>query len=180
MPAMADVPVQGRSAIARSLEPLGDLAVLPAAYVAAAAAMLFLLAGLAIAPEAIAFVGLVAWSIYLLDRVKWRDAWIDAADSDAHPRRQARLLPHRVRWRWIALASLVVATLLGTRLAPAGSPAFAAWPAAIPVAAAFGAFLYGGRPRRRLARPKDRIALKTAAVADRDAPSPLAVVAALA
>lgn len=165
MPAMAEASDHGRSAIARSLELSGDLAVLPAAYVVAAAAMLSLLAGLAIAPDAIAFVGLVAWAIYLLDRVKWRDAWIDPADADAHPRRQARLLSHRIRWRLAAIASLAAATALGTGLAPSGSPTLAAWPAALPAAAALGAFLYGGRPRRRHARPKDRIALKNAAVA---------------
>lgn len=162
---MADDAPHARSHRPRHLETLGDLAVLPAAYVAAAAALLFLLSGLAIAPVAIAFVGLVAWAVYLFDRVKWRDAWIDPADLQAHPRRQALLLPHRTRWRVLALASLAIATGLGARLAPVGSPMPAAWPALLPAAAAIGAFLYGGRPRRRVARPKDRLWLKNAAVA---------------
>ena len=148
----------------RSLETLGDLAVLPAVYVAAAAALLSLLAGTTIAPRTVAFVGLVAWAVYLLDRVKWRGAWIDAADAEAHPRRQRRLLRHRVRWRVLAVASLGAATLLGAGLAPSSS-AFAAWPATLPGAAAIGAFLYGGRPRLDRPRPKDRLAFKNAAVA---------------
>ncbi|MGA1517517.1 MAG: hypothetical protein ACO396_07065, partial [Phycisphaerales bacterium] len=65
------------------LEALGDLALLPAIYVAAATALFAALTEATISPAAIAFAVLVAWAVYLLDRVKWRDAWLAPADAAA-------------------------------------------------------------------------------------------------
>lgn len=141
---------------------LGEVAVLPAIYAAAAAAVFAMLAELAIDPRGLAFVVLVAFAVYLLDRVKWRDGWIDPADLEAHPRRQQRLLRHRGGWRLLAAAALLAATVAGWW---SGESLATRWLAAVPAAAAFGAFLYGGRPRGSIARPKDLIWLKNLAVA---------------
>lgn len=151
----------------RRLETLGDTAILPAVYVAAATWLLAQLAGLEVAPAklaaAIACAFLTALSIYLLDRVKWRDAWLDPADPEAHPARHDLLWPHRGRLRGVAALALVAAMGLAATLDDAAGPG-GWWPAAIPAAGVVGAWIYAGRPRRATPRPKDLLASKHAAV----------------
>ena len=151
-----------------SLAPFGDFALLPAAYVGAAAWLFAMLSGLEIASlrlaAAVACAVLTAWAIYLLDRVKWRDAWLDPADPEAHPDRHALLWPRRRAIRIGCVAALAVATGLGAALGDSEAGVFGSWPAAIPAGAVAGAWIYAGRPRRERPRPKDRLVAKHAAV----------------
>ncbi len=163
MSAMA-TPSSPRREAGGLLETLGQLAVLPAIYVAAATALLAVLADATIAPAAIAYSALVAWPVYLLDRVKWHDAWLDPADTAAHPRRQALLAPRRVAIRAMSVAMLAAASLLAWRFAASARPGLSALAISMPILAAIGAWIYAGRPRRRLPRPKDVLPLKSPAV----------------
>jgi len=150
------------------LAPFGDIALLPAAYVGAATWLFAMLSGLEVAPArlaaAVACAVLTAWAIYLLDRVKWRDAWLDPADPEAHPNRHALLWPRRRAIRIGCVAALAVAGGLGAVLGDSGAGVFGRWPAAIPAGAVVGAWIYAGRPRRERPRPKDRLLVKHAAV----------------
>src|SRR5262245_35844690 len=80
-----------------TLRVLAHLALWAACYVAAAVVCFAQMAGidsLVSRPDrvrAAAFSFLVAGAVYLLDRVKLRDAWLDPADSAAHPERFAFL-----------------------------------------------------------------------------------------
>jgi 4-hydroxybenzoate polyprenyltransferase len=164
MAGMAHASLPSRLDPRRMLEALGDLALLPAIYVAAATALFAALTEATISPAAIAFAALVAWPVYLLDRVKWRDAWLDPADAAAHPRRQALLHPRRVAIRAISLAMLGGASLIAWRLAPSPRSALSTFAIGLPMLAAIGAWVYAGRPRRQAPRPKDLLPLKSPAV----------------
>lgn len=147
---------------------LGDSALLPSAYVGAAVCLFAMLAELDPAPArigtALACAVPTALASYLLDRVKWRDAWLDPADPEAHPDRHAMLWPRRRSIRLGCAAALVVATLSAATLGDPEAGILGWWPATIPAGSVFGAWLYAGRPRRNRPRPKDRLILKNAAV----------------
>jgi 4-hydroxybenzoate polyprenyltransferase len=104
-----------------------------------------------------AFAFCTAMAVYLLDRVKLRDRWLDPADAQAHPDRFAFLSRHAAYVRVLALSLLAVAGALGTLLR--------FWGAVIPILAVLGVLLYAGRPRQGRPRPKDIILLKNAYVA---------------
>lgn len=108
---------------------------------------------------AIWFTFLTATAVYLLDRVKVRDAWLDPADAQAHPARYAFVSGHSRMLRCVMVAMLAVATWLGLGLG------LAPWGGAIPALAAGGVIVYAGRPRGKRARPKDVVLLKNVYVA---------------
>lgn len=132
-------------------------------YVAAAVVCLAQVAGLDVGVgagarlRAAGFAFATAAAVYLLDRAKLRDAWLDPADAEAHPGRYAFVAGHSRALRVAMVVLLVVAAWLGWGLA--------AWGAAVPVVAAVGVLVYAGRPRARRARPKDVVLLKNGYVA---------------
>lgn len=103
------------------------------------------------------FVFCTAMAVYILDRVKLRDAWLDPADAHAHPRRYAFVSGHSRGLRWFMVLLLAVAVYLGWMLE--------VWGAAVPVLAAIGVLVYAGKPRGARPRPKDIVLLKNLYVA---------------
>lgn len=142
---------------------LSDSAVLAGLYVTGAAVFVTQISGLAertppkflLGALGVTFCTTVA--VYLLDRVKLRNVWLDPADADAHPRRHAFIVRHAARLRAMSAALLLFAAVLGAWLLPLG------W--FLPVLAAIGVLTYAGRPRGDRARPKDVLLLKNAYVA---------------
>lgn len=107
---------------------------------------------------ALAFCFLTATPIYLLDRVKLMDAWLDPADEAAHPKRFQFLVGRSRRLRALAALFLGSACVLGViALHPLA--------ALMPLVAVGGVVAYAAGPRRTAARPKDVILLKNAFVA---------------
>ncbi len=146
---------------------LSHAAVFAAIYVGAAVVCFVQLSGMARVDdsrtiEAVLFAVMTAMAVYLLDRVKVRDAWLDPADNDAQPDRQRFLAgtPGRARVsRLAAVALAFVAALIGTRVTPL-APEFV-------LLAIAGGVVYAGRPRCRpeRSRVKDRLIIKNAFVA---------------
>lgn len=98
-----------------------------------------------------------ATGVYLLDRVKVRDRWLDPADAQAHAERFAFLTDRAGPVRALALTLLLVAAGIGAL----GHPALAI----APLVAAVGVIAYAGRPRRTHPRPKDILIVKNTYVA---------------
>jgi len=98
-----------------------------------------------------------ATAVYLLDRVKLRDSWLDPADALAHPSRFAFVSRHAAALRVVMVCLLLLSSWLGEQLVVGG--------ATVPWIAAAGVLLYAGRPRERRRRPKDVLFLKNAYVA---------------
>ncbi len=135
----------------RALDIAGYLAVWPALYLWAAASMFADLAGLP-RPEATAsiFLMALAMSVYLVDRVKLADRFLDPADADTHPARHAWLWKHRVLARGLAGAAAVIASAAGFMLHPALAGG--------PLVGQVAVFAYSGLPPgtpSRFARLKD-------------------------
>lgn len=145
------------------LSAVGHLAVWAGLYVAAAVVCFGQLIGSpGFAGGRLAWgVAGLAWAtatgVYLLDRVKLRDAWLDPADREAHPRRFEFLASGAGAVRVFAGALLLVSAAAASRLHPLGP--------LIAVAAVLGVLAYAGRPRRGRARIKDVLLLKNAFVA---------------
>ncbi len=139
------------------------LAVWPGLYIVGAAAFLAQVSGIdaMILPRdrltAAAFAFCTAAAVYLLDRVKLRDAWLDPADADAHPHRFNFIARRSAALRALVVALLIAAAALGAALTP--------WGALIPVLAAAGVLVYAARPRSSRPRPKDVLLVKNAYVA---------------
>lgn len=95
--------------------------------------------------------------VYLLDRVKVADRWVDPADRAAHPARAGFLARH------VVAARVVVVVLVGIGAGLGGM--VSAWVAPIVVGACIGVLVYAGRPRGVRARPKDVLIVKNACVA---------------
>lgn len=106
---------------------------------------------------AAAFALCTASGVYLLDRVKLCDRWLDPADAQAHPER-FKFLSLRTVWvrSWMTVL-LIAATWLGRSLHP--------WAFAVPPLAAAGVIVYAGRPRNKRPRVKDVLVLKNVYVA---------------
>jgi 4-hydroxybenzoate polyprenyltransferase len=145
---------------------LSALAVWPGVYAAGAAWMLASVCGIGDAGLAVASAGCTGVGVFLLDRVKLRDALLDPADAIADPSRTDLLCraPRAVR----ALTGAML--LVGTALGVAVGARHAGWAGAVvagsaPTLAACGVLLYAGRPRGARARPKDRLVIKNAFVA---------------
>lgn len=103
------------------------------------------------------FVFATATAVYLLDRVKLRDAWLDPADAAAVPERHAFLTRSAALVRSLVAALWVTGTVLGFLITPIAALA--------PSMALAGVLVYAGRPRGGRARPKDRFVLKNVFVA---------------
>lgn len=100
---------------------------------------------------------LTAIAVYSIDRVKLRSAWLDPADVAAQPERYRFLTRHPGRVRLFALALLVCAALVGATIHPVV--------AGLVLIAAISTVAYAPKPRRSIARVKDRLWLKNAYVA---------------
>lgn len=103
------------------------------------------------------FAGLTAAAVYLLDRVKLRDRWLDPADDASHPARHRFLAARTRRVRWLAAVLLVAGIACGAAVSPV-----------LPVLGVFavaGVSLYAGRPRHHRPRVKDVLLLKNLYVA---------------
>jgi hypothetical protein len=132
-------------------------------YIAGAVVCLAQVAGLdAAVPagmrvRAAVFAFCTAAAVYLLDRAKLRDAWLDPADAQAHPRRYAFVAGHSAWLRGLLAVLLAAAAWLGWGLV--------VWGAVVPLVAAVGVLVYAGRPRTSRPRPKDVVLLKNVYVA---------------
>lgn len=153
-----------RSGAASSLlAAASHIAILPGLYVVGAVTCLAQIAGLHArvsnhaARIALAFAFTTAMAVYLLDRVKLRNRWLDPADAHAHPRRFAFLKRNAYPLRALIVVLLITAALLGAGLFVEAALA--------PLIAAAGVLLYAGRPRATRARPKDLLLIKNAFVA---------------
>lgn len=104
-------------------------------------------------------VGATGVGVYLVDRVKLADRWLDPADARAHPDRWAFLHPRRRLLRAVALAAGLSAI--------AGACVLAPWLVLVVIGAFVGVLAYAGlppdphRPPRRL---KDMLVVKNLAV----------------
>jgi 4-hydroxybenzoate polyprenyltransferase len=136
---------------------LGHLAVWVGLYVAGATVGFARLAGLPMAPAAIGAAFCTATSVYLVDRVKLRDAWLDRADLEAHPARYAFL----TRRTGLVRALAAVLGVAGAGLAAT----LGAWAPLLVVAAYGGVFVYAGRRAGTGRRVKDLLLVKNFAVA---------------
>lgn len=96
-------------------------------------------------------------SVYLLDRVKVADRWLDPADGVAHPERAAFVARYAVAVRALMVVLVVIAAVLGA--------AVSWWTVPMVVGACVGVVVYAGRPRGGRARPKDVLVLKNMCVA---------------
>lgn len=120
---------------------------------------------------------LVGQSVYLLDRAKLRDAWLDEADREAHPKRFAFIYRHRRILRGV----IVVEAIAGGSVLLAVHPLLA-----LIVPAAFGGVIvYAGLPRTSFVPPgtrriKDLLIVKNLAVAGSIAVFALAIAVAVA
>lgn len=152
-----------RAAGAIVLAAFSDAAVWAGLYVIGAVVCLAQVAGvdalirprIKIAAGAFAFC--TAAGVYLLDRVKLRDDWLDPADAQAHPRRFAFIAGHARSVRRVMLSLLIAAAWMGAEAA--------AWGAIVPAVAAAGVLIYAGRPRGGRPRPKDIVLVKNLYVA---------------
>ncbi len=142
---------------------ISDAAVLAGLYVTGAAAFCAQVSGLDELMSAKS-IGLAAGTVfcttvavYLLDRVKLRDSWLDPADAQSHPRRHAFVLRHTGTLRMTCSLLLIAAGWLGSQLMPFG------W--AVPLIAVAGVLAYAGQPRTSRRRPKDILLVKNAYVA---------------
>jgi 1,4-dihydroxy-2-naphthoate octaprenyltransferase len=155
-PPMTDGPV-GRSGLL-ILSIFSDAAVWAGFYVIGAVVCVAQVAGVdplippRIKMAAAAFAFCTATGVYLLDRVKLRNAWLDPADAEAHPRRFAFIAGHATAVRGAMVLLLAAAALLATKVS--------IWGACIPVLAATGVLIYAGKPRGQKPRPKDIVLLK--------------------
>ena len=145
------------------VSPLGYIALWAGLYVVGSLVFLAQISGLddhihaATKFTAVAFTFCTATGVYLLDRVKLRDAWLDPADAHAHPKRFNFVSSHARPLRIAMLVLLAVAAGLGWMLMR--------WGVLIPPLAAMGVFVYAGRPRDERPRPKDVMLLKNFYVA---------------
>ncbi len=151
------------AALHRALRAAAHLAVWAGAYVASAVVCFTQTAGLEAVPNArtLTFAFCTAAGVYLLDRVKARDAWLDPADEAAHPNRYHFLAAHAAPVRTLMVFLLCAATVLGSTLRH-DLP----WLGTLtPSAAALAVLVYAARPRRTRPRPKDVLLVKNLYVA---------------
>ncbi|MEM9064655.1 MAG: UbiA family prenyltransferase [Planctomycetota bacterium] len=89
-----------------------DLAIYAASYLAGCVWLFGVATGADTPPGATAAAFLMGLGLYLLDRVKLQESWLDAADLYAQPARHAFLRRHSGIVRVSAVTSLVVALIL--------------------------------------------------------------------
>lgn len=140
---------------------LSHLALWPALYVGAAVVCFEQTAdrhtSIVLSAEMLLLVCFTGGGVYLVDRVKLRDAWLDPADAAAHPARFAFLAARSGRVRALAALLLLGAMAAAWRMHP--------WMAALPILGVVGVLAYAAKPRQQLARPKDVLLFKNAYVA---------------
>lgn len=148
----------------RALHIFSHLAVWPGMYVAAAVAYAAQVLAIPLRASAwgvmLVFAFLTAAGVYLIDRVKVRDEWLDPADAAAHPARDAFVRERARVLRVLAGVLLLTASALGLLLPGSGKVL-----AAAPLLALAGVVLYAGRPKRERARPKDVLIVKNLYIA---------------
>ncbi len=110
-----------------------------------------------------AFAWLVAASVFIADRVKLRDAWLDPADLAAHPVRMAVLARNARLLRVTMIVCAAMATAIPAWITD-GSPTERFALALLPTLALAGIVAYAPWPAPRARRPKDVVALKNLAV----------------
>ncbi len=139
---------------------LGHLAVFNALYACACVGLVGVWGGGAAwgGPRAVgaaAYAGLLALSVYLLDRVKPCDGWLDPSDLAAHPGRMALLWPRRRGVRVVMVACGIGAVAVG---------AWVGWELAVVAPLAWvGVIAYANRAIVS-PRPKDILVVKNVAV----------------
>ncbi|MFO0830949.1 MAG: hypothetical protein U0637_03790 [Phycisphaerales bacterium] len=146
------------NALSRVLHGAAHLAVWAGLYTTAATVCFTQTAGLSPIPPArvLTFAFCTASGVYLLDRIKLRDAWLDPADQMAHPDRYHFLTSRSRSVRTLMFLLLLTASLLGWNLWPQ-----VPWLGVLaPTAACAGVLLYAARPRGRRPRPKDILLFK--------------------
>jgi hypothetical protein len=141
--------------------PFSYLAALAALYVCAAIIFLSQVGGLDLSgrrwAETLVYAFCTGTAVYLLDRVKLLDRFLDPADKAAHPGRYAFLARRLGLVRALVLALLLASMAVGVRVS---------WFApVISIGACAGVLVYAGRPRTGRDRIKDRLTLKNAYVA---------------
>lgn len=142
---------------------LSHLAVWAGVYVAASVACFAQIAGLAhlLPPRtwtlALVYAFCTAAAVYLLDRIKLADRWLDPADRSSHPARFEFLTRRRAVVRALILTLLLLGAAAGAVVTPLAP--------ILSLAACVGVTLYAGRPRRARPRPKDLLLVKNASVA---------------
>jgi 4-hydroxybenzoate polyprenyltransferase len=144
------------------LERAGHLAVWVGLYVAAAVLCLAQVSGITghLLP-ALLCAQATAMSVYLHDRLKIRDAWLDPADNAAHPQRYAFLTRHARAYRLLGCVLAMVGLIAAWKVHPAAP--------VLVVLSHAGVLLYAGLPRRggdtHRRRIKDLLLVKNIAVA---------------
>lgn len=146
----------------------GHLALWVGLYCAGAAVCFAQVSGISASSAVLWTAGLTAMSVYLLDRVKLADAWLDPADRASHPDRFAFL---GVRSKFVRALALVLG-LIAMVIAATVHPIAISF---VPLAG-LGVLLYAGLPRnalhpaktgqapRRSRRVKDVLLVKNIAV----------------
>jgi 4-hydroxybenzoate polyprenyltransferase len=152
--------------VSRFVSTLSHAAVFAGMYVGAATVCFGQLSGLQAGPSGalglgFVFAALTGAGVYLMDRVKLRDVWMDPADGVAQPARQRILggTPARARrTRWAAAGMCLGGACVGMWITPLAP--------AMVVIAVLGVVVYAGRPRHgeARARVKDRLIVKDAFV----------------
>lgn len=142
------------------LERAGHLAVWVGLYVTAAVLCLAQVSGFTghLLP-ALLCAQTTAMSVYLHDRLKIRDAWLDPADHAAHPRRYAFLTRHARTYRLLGCVLAMVGLIAAWKVHPAAPT--------LVVLSHAGVLLYAGLPRhgKHRRRIKDLLLVKNIAVA---------------
>lgn len=151
----------GATPIQRGLRTLSHLALWPALYVGASVVCFEQIAdrhtSIFLNAEVLLVVCCTGAGVYLVDRVKLRDAWLDPADAAAHPSRFAFLAAHTRFVRTLAGMLLLAAAATAARIHP--------WMSVLPALGVAGVLIYAAKPREQRARPKDVLLLKNAYVA---------------
>jgi 4-hydroxybenzoate polyprenyltransferase len=136
------------------MDPLAHLAVWAALYTTGAVACFSQLRGLGLHPLTLLYSWCTALCVYLLDRVKLRDVWLDPADRAAHPARFHFLAARSGLVRVLAAASGLAAVAVGLSIHPLLA-------LLVPLSC-IGVLVYAARPRAQhgMPRPKDIFIVK--------------------
>lgn len=148
---MADEHTQPPGLIASLVAAIGHLAGWVGLYFAAAYASAALLLGRTVQLDPLAAAFCAGVGLYILDRLKLRDALLDPADLATHEQRH-RFLRARARpLRILAWGMLAIGTVLVVAIHPAN--------ALLPPVGVLGVLAYS-RPHKQRRRPKDYFLLK--------------------
>ncbi|HZW11364.1 MAG TPA: hypothetical protein VFF69_15780 [Phycisphaerales bacterium] len=144
-------PARARWSLAGALERAGHLALWPGLYFAGVYAGAALMLGTRPSAPALGASFCAGVGLYLLDRVKARDQWLDRADADAQPVRHGFLMARRRRIRALAWGMLALGAAAAASITPLNL--------LLPPVGIGGVIVYGS-VRGRRARPKDVLLVK--------------------